>query len=75
MKLAQKTKKEILGDGIIVEGNNNFLQSNGQFVALLGVDNLVVVGTDDAILVVSKERVEEVKKIVAYLKDNKKDLL
>ena len=70
-----KERNTIIGDGIIVEGNNNFLQSNGQFVALLGVDNLVVVGTDDAILVVSKERVEEVKKIVAYLKDNKKDLL
>ena len=70
-----KERNTIIGDGIIVEGNNNFLQSNGQFVALLGVDNLVVVGTDDAILVVNKERVEEVKKIVRYLKDNKKELL
>ena len=53
----------------------HFLRSNGQFIALLGVDNLVVVGTDDAILVINKERVEEVKKIVEYLKDNKEDLL
>ena len=51
------------------------MRSNGQFIALLGVDNLVVVGTDDAILVINKERVEEVKKIVEYLKDNKEDLL
>jgi len=42
---------------------------------LLGVNDLVVVGTDDAILVVNKERVEEVKKIVEYLKDNRENLL
>jgi len=70
-----KQGNSIIGDGMILEGNNNFLQSNGQFIALLGVDNLVVVGTDDAILVVNKERVEEVKTIVEYLKDNKEDLL
>ena len=60
---------------MIVEGNNNFLQSKGQFIALLGVNDLVVVSTDDAILVVNKERVEEVKKIVEYLKDNRENLL
>ncbi|MED5266495.1 MAG: sugar phosphate nucleotidyltransferase [Candidatus Neomarinimicrobiota bacterium] len=65
----------IIGDGMIIEGKNNFLQSNGQFIALLGVDNIVVVGTEDAILVVNKEKVEEVKKVVEYLKDNKKELL
>ena len=65
----------IIGDGMIIEGKNNFLQSKGQFIALLGVDNIVVVGTEDAILVVNKEKVEEVKKVVEYLKDNKKELL
>jgi light-regulated signal transduction histidine kinase (bacteriophytochrome) len=60
---------------LIVDLHNNFLRSNGQFIALLGVDNLVVVVADDAILVINKERVEEVKKIVEYLKDNKEDLL
>ena len=70
-----KEGNTIIGDGMIVEGNNNFLQSKGQFIALLGVNDLVVVGTDDAILVVNKERVEEVKKIVEYLKDNRENLL
>ena len=70
-----KEGNTIIGDGMIVEGKNNFLQSNGQFIAMLGVDNLVVVSTGDALLVISKERVEEVKKIVEYLKDNKEDLL
>ena len=75
MSPKNKQGNSIIGDGMILEGKNNFLQSNGQFIALLGVDNLVVVGTDDAILVVDKEKVEEVKHIVEYLKDNKQDLL
>ena len=70
-----KEGNTIIGDGMIIEGNNNFLQSKGQFIALLGVNDLVVVGTDDAILVVNKERVEEVKIIVEYLKDNRENLL
>ena len=70
-----KEGNTIIGDGVVIEGNNNFLQSKGQFIALLGVNDLVVVGTDDAILVVNKERVEEVKKIVEYLKDDRENLL
>ena len=74
-KTKNKLGNSIIGDGVILEGDNNYLQSNGQFIGLLGVDNLVVVATDDAILVINKDRVEEVKNIVEYLKDNKEDLL
>ncbi|MDP6877197.1 MAG: sugar phosphate nucleotidyltransferase [Candidatus Marinimicrobia bacterium] len=76
-EISPKSKhgNSIIGDGVILEGNNNYVQANGQFIALLGVDNLVVVGTDDAILVVNKDRVEEVKNIIEYLKNDKEDLL
>ena len=50
-------------------------QSNGQFIALLGLDNVVVITTDDATLVVAKDRVEEVKNVVKYLQDDKKENL
>ncbi|MDG2265531.1 MAG: mannose-1-phosphate guanylyltransferase/mannose-6-phosphate isomerase, partial [Candidatus Marinimicrobia bacterium] len=76
-EISPKSKQgnSIIGDGVILEGNNNYVQANGQFIALLGVDNLVVVGTDDAILVVNKDRVEEVKNIIEHLKNDKEDLL
>lgn len=60
----------------MIKGKNNLIQSNGQFTAVIGADNLVVVNTEDAILVVSREKVEEVKALVNYLeKKNRKDLL
>ena len=60
----------------MIEGKNNLIQSNGQFTAVIGADNLVVVNTEDAILVVSREKVEEVKTLIDYLeKKKRKDLL
>ena len=56
-----KDGNTIRGDALIIEGRNNFVQSNGQFIALLGLDNVVVITTDDATLVVAKDQVEEVK--------------
>jgi mannose-1-phosphate guanylyltransferase len=70
-----KDGNTIRGDALIIEGRNNFVQSNGQFIALLGLDNVVVITTDDATLVVAKDRVEEVKNVVKYLQDDKKDNL
>ena len=70
-----KDGNTIRGDALIIEGRNNFVQSNGQFIALLGLDNVVVITTDDATLVVAKDRVEEVKNVVKYLQDDKKENL
>ena len=39
-----------------------------RLVALVGVDDLVVVDTDDAVLVAHKDHVQEVKEVVAQLK-------
>ena len=39
-----------------------------RLVALVGVDDLVVVDTDDAVLVARKDRVQQVKDVVAQLK-------
>ena len=71
-----KGKNVILGEGVVIEGKNNLIQSNGQFTAVVGADNLVVVNTEDAILVASREKVEEVKALVNYLEKKKRnDLL
>ena len=71
-----KGKNVIRGEGVVIKGKNNLIQSTGQFTAVIGADNLVVVNTEDAILVVSREKVEEVKALVNYLeKKKRKDLL
>ncbi len=72
----KKGNNVVRGDGVILEGENNFIQSNGHFTAIIGADNLVVVNTEDATLVIPRDKVEDVKSIVDYLeKKNRKDLL
>lgn len=40
------------------------------FISAIGVSNLVIVQTTDALLVANKDTVQDVKKIVDYLKRN-----
>jgi mannose-1-phosphate guanylyltransferase/mannose-6-phosphate isomerase len=58
----------IKGDVIAVNSANNYLHSNNKLIAVVGIDNLVVVETKDAILVAHKEQVQYVKTIVNHLK-------
>jgi mannose-1-phosphate guanylyltransferase/mannose-6-phosphate isomerase len=55
------------GDVIAVDTRNSYAYAQ-RLVALVGVDDIVVVETDDAILVARKDRVQEVKQVVAQLK-------
>ncbi len=66
----------IRGDGIVLSGENNFIQSEGRLTTVVGLDNIVVVNTEDATLVIPKDRVEDVKDLVSYIKKlNRKELL
>lgn len=56
------------GEVVLRESNGNFVRTEKQLVAMLGVDNLVVVATADAILVASKDCAQNVKLIVDELK-------
>jgi len=55
------------GDVLSVDSHGNYAYAR-RLVALVGVDDLVVVETDDAVLVARKDRVQEVKDVVARLK-------
>jgi mannose-1-phosphate guanylyltransferase/mannose-6-phosphate isomerase len=57
-----------LGDVIAVDTRNSYAYAR-RLVALVGVDDLVVVETDDAVLVARKDKVQEVKQVVARLKE------
>ena len=56
------------GDVLAVETRNTLAWSERRLVALIGLDDIVVVDTDDALLVAHRDRVQEVKQIVAALK-------
>jgi mannose-1-phosphate guanylyltransferase/mannose-6-phosphate isomerase len=56
------------GDVIAVNSSNSFLHSENKLIATVGIDNLIVIETKDAILVANKECVQDVKEIVNALK-------
>ncbi len=55
------------GDVIAVDSRNSYAYAR-RLVALVGVDDIVVVETDDAVLVARKDKVQQVKDVVARLK-------
>jgi mannose-1-phosphate guanylyltransferase/mannose-1-phosphate guanylyltransferase/mannose-6-phosphate isomerase len=57
-----------LGQIEAIDTRDSYIRSEGPLVATLGVDNLVVVATRDAILIASKDRDQDVKLIVDRLK-------
>lgn len=59
---------------VTMDSHNNFVHADKE-IALIGVDDLVIVDTEDALLVTTKDRSEEVKKIVEKLKKDKKELI
>ena len=60
----------VRGPALLVDAKNCLVHSDGQLVAILGVDDLVVVTTPDAVLVLPRARAEEIKQLVARLKDD-----
>jgi mannose-1-phosphate guanylyltransferase/mannose-6-phosphate isomerase len=56
------------GDVIAVDTHDTYVDAATRLVTTVGVDDLVVVETADAVLVASKERVQEVKAVVDRLK-------
>lgn len=59
-------------DSCLVDANNNFFYVKDKLVAAVGVDDLVVVETDDALLICKKNQSQRVKEIVDNLRRKKK---
>src|SRR5215469_12522953 len=67
-------------DGNSIEGNviaeqtrNCYLRSEAGLVAAIGIEDLVVVGTADAVMVAPRKRAQDVKKLVARLVSERRD--
>ena len=66
----------VRGEGMVLNGKNNFIHSQDHFTAVVGLENVVIVHTDDATLVVHKDQVEEVRSMVDLVTEsNRTDLL
>jgi mannose-1-phosphate guanylyltransferase len=62
----------IASDGsFALNAHGNYVHAPGKFVAAVGVTNLVVVETEDALLITSRENSQDVGKVVKYLDEKK----
>lgn len=57
-----------VGETLCVDSENCYIHSDGRLIATLGVNDLIVVDTPDALLVVDRARCQDVKRIVERLK-------
>ena len=62
----------ISGEGTFtLNAAGNYIHAPGKFVAAVGVNDLVVVETDDALLITTRDRAQDVGKIVKYLDEKR----
>jgi mannose-1-phosphate guanylyltransferase/mannose-1-phosphate guanylyltransferase/mannose-6-phosphate isomerase len=58
----------VSGDVMTVDTRNSYIFAENKLVTVIGVENLIVVETKDAVMIAAKDRVQEVKQIVDQLK-------
>lgn len=70
-KLHQKdiNHNTLLAETILIDAKNNFIQSQNRLVAGIGIENLTIIDTPDALLVTAKNRTQDVRQIVDTLKE------
>lgn len=72
-RLSQKTENgnSVVGDVFVDMTYDSYIFSPNKFCAVIGVNNIIVINSEDATLVCRRDQSQEVKKIVDHLKHNK----
>ena len=68
LSIADANGNRVEGDALMHDSTNCYIQSNGRMVGTVGVDNLMIIDTPDALLVADRSRSQDVKHIYAALK-------
>ncbi|MBQ8040135.1 MAG: mannose-1-phosphate guanylyltransferase [Lachnospiraceae bacterium] len=66
----------VRGENVLIDSKDNVIIGENKLIACVGVENLIVVETGDALLVCKKDRAQDVKEVVSVLeKTERKHLL
>ena len=65
--IKDRNNNVIAGDVISSETTNSYIRADHHMIATIGVDNLIIVDTPDATLIVSKDKAQKVKQFVELL--------
>ncbi len=63
----------VRGDVYLDATSGSYVRAESRLVAAVGVDDLIIVETDDAVLVARKDRAQDVKQAVEHLKSSQRD--
>ncbi len=61
------------GDVVVQDCQGTYVQAESRLVAAVGLDDVIVVETKDAVLVAARDRAQDVKPLVEKLKDHARD--
>lgn len=71
-----EARNVVMGDVLAIDAHDNYVRAEERLVALVGIDNLVVIETAEAVCIAPRERAEEVKRLVNALSEaGRKDKL
>lgn len=68
---ADANGNRVRGNAIVIDSERCYVQSERRMVAVVGVKDLVIVDTDDAVLVSDREHAQQVKRVVEQLRADK----
>ena len=60
-----------IGDNVNIDTKNSIVYSDGRMIATLGIENLIVVETEDVILICDRNRGQDIKRLVEVLEEKK----
>ncbi|EPR13825.1 mannose-1-phosphate guanylyltransferase [Ruminiclostridium papyrosolvens] len=58
------------GDYVALQTTNSVIYADGILIAVIGLDNMIVVGTNEAVIVCPRGRAQEVKSLIEIIKKN-----
>ena len=68
-----KNNNVVKGDVLVSDSKNSLIYASGRLVSVVGVNDLIVVETADAVLVADRAKSQDVKAIVAKLESEKRE--
>lgn len=66
--VTQSGDNTVIGDSLAIDADGNVIASDDKHVSVVGVDDLVVAAYDDRVLVIPKERAQDVRRVVEELR-------
>jgi mannose-1-phosphate guanylyltransferase len=70
--LADEDDNVAVGNVVSVDSRDTIVHGSNKLIAIVGLESVIVVDSADAVLVCNKERTQDVRKVIEYLKKNNK---